>query len=214
MRQTTVKTTKRWRTRTASQQKRRKKWTQPSPHSRPSVTRVRSLSSYSSANYLVGDSTADDLQVVRERLGHDLTPPPSELSAVEGLIYEMEGDSLPVELPAEVPHQPTRIAPPPPLVDRAVRHDDSESRQPSAQSYIEPLSKFARRPSTRYSPGPGSVSHEEACLIPTTGRSNSTIRHGGALALSAENDEEILTPSSPLSQGTMGFSHFLDSWQP
>lgn len=52
----------------------------------------------------MGDSTDAELLEVRERLGHDLTPVTAdihEMSAVDGLIYEMEDTSTPAELSGE-----------------------------------------------------------------------------------------------------------------
>lgn len=61
------------------------------------------LSSYSRPDYLVGNSTPQALADVRDRLGHDLAPMPAELSAVEGLIYEMADTSVPVEMEGSIP---------------------------------------------------------------------------------------------------------------
>jgi hypothetical protein len=95
----------RWRSRTASQQNRRKKWTEPTAPLAlmNNYDSVNSLSSYSRPDYLVGNSTPQALADVRDRLGHDLAPMPAELSAVEGLIYEMADTSVPVELEASIP---------------------------------------------------------------------------------------------------------------
>jgi len=99
----------RWRSRTASQQNRRKKWTEPTAPLAlmNAYDTVNSLSSYSRPDYLVGNSTPQALADVRDRLGHDLVPipvdMPVELSAVEGLIYEMMDTSVPVELEASIP---------------------------------------------------------------------------------------------------------------
>jgi hypothetical protein len=99
----------RWRSRTTSQQNRRKKWTEPAAPLAlmDAYDTVNSLSSYSRPDYLVGDSTPQALADARDRLGHDLAPMPVdmpvELSAVEGLIYEMMDTSCPVELEASIP---------------------------------------------------------------------------------------------------------------
>ena len=99
----------RWRSRTASQQNRRKKWTEPTAPiaMMNAYDTVNWLSSYSRPDYLVGNSTPQALADVRDRLGHDLAPmpvgSPVELSAVDGLIYEMMDTSCPVELEASIP---------------------------------------------------------------------------------------------------------------
>jgi hypothetical protein len=101
----------RWRSRTASQQNRRKKWTEPTaPLGLVNAnTYVNSLSGYSRPDYLVGNSTPQALADVRDRLGHDLEPMPvAELSAVEGLIYEMMDTSRPSEMEGSVPVVVTR----------------------------------------------------------------------------------------------------------
>jgi hypothetical protein len=94
----------RWRSRTASQQNRRKKWTEPSAPIALINTYdgLTLLSSYSRPDYLVGNSTPQALADVRDRLGHDLAPMPAELSAVEGLIYEMADTSVPVEMEGSI----------------------------------------------------------------------------------------------------------------
>ena len=84
----------RWRSRASSQQKRRKKWIKPSPQTHKADT----LSQYSEPGYLVGGSTPDELNQMKARLGNGLVQI-HEMSATEGLIYEMEDTSLPQELP-------------------------------------------------------------------------------------------------------------------
>jgi hypothetical protein len=122
---------------------------------------VNSLSSYSRPDYLVGNSTPQALADVRDRLGHDLAPMPVdmpvdipveipipvELSAVEGLIYEMMDTSRPVELEASIPlivpqvivedeDAPSAYAMPrkPPKVYWSQDSSDSGSSQPSSPS--------------------------------------------------------------------------------
>ncbi|TVY16534.1 Phospholipase A I [Lachnellula arida] len=96
----------RWRNRTASQNKRRKKRALPVPHNK--FHRVNSLSSYSTSDYLVGRSTPNHLRDISNKLGNDLEPLPAELSATGGMIYEMPDSSVPAELwggpPGTQPH--------------------------------------------------------------------------------------------------------------
>lgn len=104
--QTPSTANQRWRSRTASQQNRRKKWTEPTaPLGLINAnTYVNSLSGYSRPDYLVGNSTPQALADVRDRLGHDLEPMPiAELSAVDGLVYEMMDTSIPSEMEGSVP---------------------------------------------------------------------------------------------------------------
>jgi hypothetical protein len=130
----------RWRNRTLSQQNRRKKWIEPTTPTAllNSNANINTLSSYAMPNYVVGNSTPQALADTRERLGHDLAPPPVELSAVEGLIYEMADTSQPVEMEGSIPvvnHQPIET----------VQQDESEPspyalprRPPRVYPHIEP----------------------------------------------------------------------------
>jgi hypothetical protein len=96
----------RWRSRTASQQNRRKKWIEPTTPValiNPSLN-TTSLASYSRPDYPVRNSTIETLlEAMRDRPGVNNAPLPAELSAVDGLIYEMDPTSAPIELPASIP---------------------------------------------------------------------------------------------------------------
>lgn len=96
----------RWRSRTASQQNRRRKWIEPTTPlalMNPSLN-TTSLASYSRPDYSVKNSTPQTLlEAMRDRPGVNNAPLPAELSAVEGLIYEMPDTSAPIELPASIP---------------------------------------------------------------------------------------------------------------
>ncbi|KAL3422983.1 hypothetical protein PVAG01_04730 [Phlyctema vagabunda] len=93
---------KRWRSRTSSQQNRRKKWTEPvlPDLSKENQTSPSLLRNYSEADYLVANSTEKDLDDIKYRLGHDLVPMPSgheiffDLTAFAGQISEIADNQI------------------------------------------------------------------------------------------------------------------------
>jgi hypothetical protein len=98
--------------------------------------KIITLANYSMSDYIVARSTPEALAHTRERLGHDLAPLPVELSAVEGLIYEMPDTSVPVEMEGSIP-----VVIPQPVVQQ----DDTvpspyamPRRPPKVYPYIEP----------------------------------------------------------------------------
>ena len=97
----TDKKTERWRTRTASQLKRRKKWTQPllSDEASSAKNKLKGWSpikNLSTPEYIIGNSTVNSLENTKVRLGHYLgseIPTSSEvfeLADTGRQIHEME----------------------------------------------------------------------------------------------------------------------------
>jgi hypothetical protein len=87
-------------------------------------------------DYIVASSTPEDLAVTADRLGHNLAPLPVELSAVEGLIYEMADTSVPLEMEGSIP-----VVVSPPVIEQdetAPSPYAMPRRPPRVYPYMEP----------------------------------------------------------------------------